>query len=273
MRDENRRRRWRVLGSVVAFILACAAVLAVTAPLAPRRPGLWQQALIGTLASLGAFALTVLFARRDQLRLDDVGAAPGSRSLLRFAVGFGIGLFLFALSKSILAAAVHLRWVRAPRVGPAAAVVALIAYLALACREELAFRGYPLRRLERPFGLWGAQLMVALAFAIEHRVGGWPWEQAIAGAGAGSLLFGMAAIATRGLAMPIGLHAAWNFGDWALGGKDTPGLWQAVVDAGHEGNAQRAGTLSYLAVVGASTLALWWFHRRRNNMDLDSKKC
>jgi len=33
----------------------------------------------------------------------------------------------------------------------------------------------------------------------------------------------MAALATKGLALPIGLHAAWNIGDWARGGKGTGG--------------------------------------------------
>jgi membrane protease YdiL (CAAX protease family) len=55
---------------------------------------------------------------------------------------------------------------------------------------------------------------VAFAFAVEHVVGGMRWLHAILGAGIGSLLLGMAALATRGLAMPISLHAAWNFGQW-----------------------------------------------------------
>jgi len=155
----------------------------------------------------------------------------------------------------------HVRWVRAPGVHPAQTTVTLLAYLALACREELAFRGYPLRRLEPLIGPWGAQLLVALVFAVEHVAGGSTWRQALVGPGVGSLLFGMAAITTRGLAVPIGLHAAWNLGDWARGGKGGSGLWTAVVREGFEGRAQLAGTISYLALMCSATLALWSWHR------------
>jgi membrane protease YdiL (CAAX protease family) len=68
----------------------------------------------------------------------------------------------------------------------------------------------------------------------------------------------MAAIATRGLALPIGMHAAWNFGDWMLGGKDSPGLWKAVVDEGYQGRDQLVRTIAYLAVMGSATLARAW---------------
>lgn len=260
--SENTSLRWRLLGRVVLFILGCAFVLAATAPLTRALPGLWPDLVLGTVASLGAFGLTVLFVRWERLHLEDVGAAPAWRSLPRFALGFLVGLFLVALSASVSAAIAHVRWVRAPGITFTATTVTLLTYIVLSCREELGFRGYPLRRLERFSGLWGAQVIVALVFAVEHMVGGWPWERALLGAGVGSLLFGMAAIATRGLALPIGLHAAWNFGDWMLGGKGSAGLWKPVVEEGRQGRAQLVGTIAYLAVIGSATLAFWIWHRR-----------
>lgn len=76
------------------------------------------------------------------------------------------------------------------------------------------------------------QWMVALVFAAEHRLGGSTWIHALLGAGVGSLLFGMASLATRGLALPIGLHAAWNFGQWVAGDKEFPGIWRSTVEQG-----------------------------------------
>ena len=151
-----------------------------------------------------------------------------------------------------------------PENGAVMAAITLIAYLALASREELAFHGYPLRRLEQSFGIWGAQLIVALVFALEHMVGGWPWTRALFGAGVGSLLFGMAAIATRGLAVPIGLHAAWNFGQSMMGLNGEPALWRAVVDNGQEQHIEHVRTISYVAVMGSATLAFWFWHRKTN---------
>ena len=261
--SEGHASRWLRLFRGVFFIVGCAIVLAVIAPLARGLPGLWKELAAGVLGSVGAFALTALFTRWERLRLGNVGAAPGRGSLPRLAVGFLIGLALFALWESTLAAFIHLRWVRAPATGAASLILALAAYLSLAGREELSFRGYPLRRWAQPFGLWGAQFLVALAFAAEHRVGGQPWLSALAGAGTGSLLFGMAAIATRGLALPIGLHAAWNFGDWLLGGKSSAGLWKPILEQRYKETAQLAGTISYLGVMTAAILAFWWWHRRR----------
>ena len=146
-------------------------------------------------------------------------------------------------------------------VGPIA--VTLITYVLLACREELAFRGYPLRRLYSSFGLWGSQAIVAVAFALEHVAGGSTWMNAILGAGVGSLLFGMAAIATRGLAVPIGLHAAWNFGDWMHGGKASGGLWRPIGPENYQARADIVAMGGYVAVMVASTATCWWLNRRR----------
>src|ERR1017187_6016840 len=50
-------------------------------------------------------------------------------------------------------------------------------YFALALREKFAFRGYPLRRLESAGGTWGALLLIAVVFTLEHTAGGWSWSR------------------------------------------------------------------------------------------------
>ena len=109
--------------------------------------------------------------------------------------------------------------------------------------------------------------MIAVLFAAEHRLGGSDWLRALLGPGVGSLLFGIAAIATKGLAMPIGLHAAWNFGQWILGLKEQPGMLTAIVEKGNEQHAEIVGFSSYLAVMGLATAGFWlWdIYRRRNS--------
>ena len=264
--SENKAFRWRLLGRVVLFFLSCALVLALTAPLTQKVPRPWGNLVLGIVAASGAFVLTVFFVRWEGLLLKNVGAAPARGSLLRFTSGFLVGLVLVAIYASISAAAGHVRWVRAPETGFLAASINLFTYIALAAREELGFRGYPLLRLQKFFGVWGAQIIVAIAFAAEHMAGGWPLSRAFLGAGVGSLLFGMAAIATRGLALPIGLHAAWNFGDWALGGKGPHGLWTVILKEGHQQRAQHIGTIGYLVVMGLATLAFWVWYRSRNKI-------
>lgn len=220
--------RCHALLRVSLFLIACAVLLASTAPIARQFPLLPPGVTIGALSSVGTFALTTLFTRWEGFRLADVGVAIRETSPLRFAVGFLLGLLLVALHMSVEALFGDVRWVRSEGVGLPNIATSLIIYLLLSCREELAFHGYPLRRLTPVFGLAISQLAVALVFSLEHIAGGSTWVQAFFGAGIGSLLFGMAALATRGLALPIGLHAAWNFGDWLHGGKDASGPWHPV---------------------------------------------
>ena len=65
-----------------------------------------------------------------------------------------------------------------------------------------------------------------------------------------------------GLAVPIGVHAAWNLGHWALGLKGSPGVWRVVVDEQHPRGAGFASILIYDAVMLSAALAFWLWHRR-----------
>jgi uncharacterized protein len=243
-------------------------VLALTSALPLARPGPGQELFIGSIASVGAFALTLLFVRRDGLRLSDVGAMPSCKSPSLLAIGFMLGLSLVAVHSCFVGVAGHVHWVRMSGLKADQVGLFLIGYLFLAAREELAFHGYPLRRLQSSSGVWPAQAMIAVVFAIEHMVGGWSYRQALWGAATGSLLFGMASIATRGLAVPIGIHAAWNVGDWMRGNRAEPGLWRPEIEAGFEGTASWAGIWSYVVVMALATLGFWCWHRTQEAANL-----
>lgn len=252
---------WRSLVHVLLFYISCVVLHIITGSIAPAGRGVRAVLFIGTVGSLGVLFLSLVFVRWDRIRLGDIGAWPDRQSLQRLALGFILGLLLVTLTSVILVVFGHVRWVRTGEGNFGEVALALMAYLALSCREELTFRGYPLRRLESVIGPWFAQLVVAVVFLIEHVAGGMTWSEAMAGAGMGALLFGMAAIATRGLAVPIGVHAAWNFGDWmrSSGGKTT-GFWKAVVEDGFEARAQVVGWTGYVSVMLLTTLAFWWWH-------------
>jgi membrane protease YdiL (CAAX protease family) len=249
---------------VVAFTVGCAILLAVsnsvTQPLADAR----RQLATGTIAAVGGFALTWLFTRWDKLRLTDVGAKPDPGSWVRLLIGFALGLLLVSVWASTYAAVGYVRWSRQPDFRYATLLISLLVFLALSSREELAFHGYPLRRLQSAWGIWPAQLFIAALFALEHVIGGSSWTNALLGPAIGSLLFGMAAIATEGLAVPVGIHAAWNLGHWALGFKDTPGLWQPITAPGEEDRAHAVGTVSYIVVMSLATFGFWSWHQTRD---------
>jgi hypothetical protein len=261
------RSNWITLGRVLLFFLICAFLLVAAGSICSKLPRQVSQVALGSITSVATLIVTWLFIRWDKLRLRDVGAFPNVRSMSRAIVGFAIGLLLVGAQTCFVLLGGHVQWVRGPSAGFVPVGVALAGYLTLASREELAFRGYPLRRLESSFGAWIAQLVVALAFAIEHVAGGATWANAILGAFVGSLLFGMAALVTRGLALPIGLHAAWNFGQWALGEKESPGMWRPTVERGYSAYVDHVGMISYLLVFGCAIVVLWVFGEWRGRSE------
>jgi membrane protease YdiL (CAAX protease family) len=261
--------RLRVLVHVVLFMFACAFALALMSAFVPKLPGMWSELCLGCGTSVIAFGLTALFVQWDGVTLADVGATPDRGSPRRLLVGFLIGSCIVGSWALICAASGYVRWSFQAAAGGSSALVALAAYLALACREELSFHGYPLRQLQRICGVWSGQVFVAIVFALEHRLGGSPWLQVIFGAFVGSLLFGMASIATRGLGVPIGVHTAWNFGTWLLGMKGQGGVWLQFVEPENEWSAEVFGMVAYVAVLGIATFLFWIYFRRASSVRSD----
>jgi uncharacterized protein len=246
------------------FLVACPVVLAFAGPLTKTASPLMGALVVGTISSFFTFLLTLLFVHWDGLNLRDVGACVSIHSTPRLLFGFVVGIALVTLQDSLIYAGGHTHWV-AVRPSPSLGFVllALAAYLMLALREELAFRGYPLRRLESEWGIWRALLLIGVAFTLEHTAGGWTWSHSLLGPPAGALLFGMAALATRGLAVPLGIHSAFNFGQWLMGQKEVAGPWQPVVDAGFTHQAETLGYIGYLVGTLIAVLGFWLWQRNR----------
>ena len=95
----------------------------------------------------------------------------------------------------------------------------LLLFAGVAIAEELLFRGFIFQRLLTGIGNWAAQLVVAVFFLLTHlnnpgMTGG---VKILAGINIflASILFGLAFLRTRSLAMPLGIHFVAN---WVQGG-------------------------------------------------------
>lgn len=88
-----------------------------------------------------------------------------------------------------------------------------LAFLFVGFFEEFGFRGYALFALTEGVGFWPAALALSFFFGYAHRSN--PGESAIGAfsAGAVGLLFCLILRRTGDLWMPIGLHAAWDWGE------------------------------------------------------------
>jgi uncharacterized protein len=149
-------------------------------------------------------------------------------------------------------------------------VVLLFAEVAIA--EELLFRGFIFQRLIAGLGEWPAQLILAGYFLLTHlnKPGMTGSIKIIASVNIflASILFGLAFIRTRNLAMPLGLHFMANMMQgsvlgFGVSGTDQSGLLEPIfagvpewLNGGQVG--LEASILGLICVVGALILLYMW---------------
>jgi membrane protease YdiL (CAAX protease family) len=222
-------------------------------------PKQWSQHLLVLIAAAVTFGLTILFVRWEGLKLKDVGVIPRRNSITRFFGGFLLGSILAILQAVLLLSFAPVKLLLYSKLNFSYILSGLLLYLLIALREELAFRAYPLRSLNYKLGAFYAQLIIAVIFIAEHVVAGMTWIEAILGAGTGAILFGVAALKTKGIALPMGIHAAWNFIQWCAGFKNETGIWQTVIEKGNETKVEQIGLICYLVVMWTAILIIYYF--------------
>lgn len=205
----NRDRKLRNGWWLAAFFLVLAILLfpAILAAAHFRREvTLWEQ------LALIAIATAVVQMLRRKPVTEVIGAMDG-RWVIGFAIGAALGGLLMALPALGLAAAGLARF-ELSTAAPRTLANAIALMLAVALAEELLFRGVLFQRLIDGLGVWPAQVLTALLFVLTHLNN--PGMEGATRVWAGcnifmaSMLFGLAFVRTRSLAMPIGLHFMAN---------------------------------------------------------------
>ncbi len=239
----------RVALFLVAYLLITWAA-AVPKSMVPARFG---DLTWGVVASLGLLALTRFVLAREQRDPQAVGIALDARSVWRLLAGVAMGVAVYSATFALISLTVGPIRLTAPTWPTARTwTVMLTSYLALSCMEELGFRAYALRTLASAIGPWRAQLGIVVAFGASHLLYGWSWSTIVFGVIPSAFLFGVVALRSGGLAMPIGLHAALNVTQWLVGAKDTLGIWTVSIDPAH---AARVTTVAPWIGLGVSALA------------------
>ncbi len=231
----------------------------------------WQLTAWGLVSSLGLIFLARLLMRSEGGSSASLSLAVRSSSLRRFAFGVLLGAASFGVHVLVMATlAGPIRFELVPGIGTLVALTYFARFLSTSCMEELGFRGYPLHRLTAKIGPWPAVFLTALAFGLSHLLYGWDLRTIAIGVVPPGLLWGMSAVATRGLAVPVGLHAAWNFASWSAGSRAETGPLRMILEDDALERTQAVGTVSYLAIFGALTAAFWFVHRRGVQQDAHS---
>ena len=169
------------------------------------------QAMIVMIASLTG----QLLRRRP---LTEMYGTFNWRWLKELCVGGLIGSALMLIPALILGIFGWVRWQWNPE-GILALLPSLLLFAGVAFAEELLFRGFVFQRLIAGLGQWPAQLIIAAYFLLTHLnnpgMTGNIKVMASINIFLASILFGLAFIQTKSLAMPIGLHWMAN---WVQGG-------------------------------------------------------
>lgn len=213
-------------------------------------------------ATLLTFLLILLFLKWQKLKLSGVGIILGKYSFSRFIFGYIIGFVMAASQALIVLFYGYFQLKLVQGITTTDILSPLFLYFFVACREELAFRSYSLRSLNISFGPVWALTIIGVIFIVEHVAGGMTWEMAILGSGAGAVLFGVSALKTKGLALSLGLHSAWNFGQWTFGFKNKPGIWEAVVEKGYEGEVENVGLIAFILVMLVAIIGVFVYYRK-----------
>jgi hypothetical protein len=224
----------------------------------------YQQAAIVLVASLICQALR----RRPFAEL--LGAFDW-RWPSQLLAGLAAGAALMAIPATFLAAGGWVTWNF--NGGWAAAIGAtLVTLTAAAAAEELLFRGFLFQRLTDGLGAWPAQILIAALFTLTHSDALAELGQLGYLAGANiflaSIMFGLAYLRTRSLALPLGLHFAANAMQgpvlgFGVSGGDAPGLLITTMrdaPAWLTGGAfgLEASVPGFVCVVSATVLLWMW---------------
>ncbi len=302
--DRERRLRagWRLLLFVVLLVVLGSLVqltlVLATGPLLER-----LARMLGVEVSRGldgmsvALAITAAVAVAgwllDRRRFADFGFHLCRGWWLDFCFGLGLGALLMG---AIFAVEWSLGWVRVTEVwrtsGGLPFVVAifvpLIAFLLVGYYEEVLVRGYLLRNLAEGlgFGRIGSRRALLLAWLLTSALFGFlhagnPNANVVSSfnIGLAGLFLGLGILLTGELAIPIGLHIAWNFFQGNVFGFPVSGIRasEATVFAIHQtgpalwtGGAfgPEAGIIGLMAIAVGCGLTLLWLRWRNGRIAL-----
>jgi len=262
-KESGKSRKWYyTLARVILFYICSIAVLIFTSIFTKNVSAKIADQLSILCATILTFILVLIFTHWEKLKLKDVGIIPGRKSTMRFFTGFSAGLLMAVIQALIVLGFGHFQLKLVPKITIAEIFLLLLLYLFVACREELVFRSYSLRSLGYSLTPIIALIIITVIFILEHVVSGMTWKMAMLGSGAGGILFGLAALKTKGIALPVGLHSAWNFGQWSLGFKNKPGIWEAIIDKGYETKVENIGLAAFLFVTALAIAGVFIFYKK-----------
>jgi membrane protease YdiL (CAAX protease family) len=210
----NSERQLRSGWWILLFFVGLASLLVPTLLIAQQHEMdvsiSWQAAIV--------LLVSILCQLLRQKPLAELLGSFDVRWLKELFLGILLGSALMLIPAFLLGVFGWVDWRWSPmNLSVLASSASLFAGVAVA--EELLFRGFVFQRLISGLGMWPAQLITAAFFLLSHvnNPGMTGSTKVIAGINIflASIMFGLAFVRTKSLAMPLGLHWMAN---WVQGG-------------------------------------------------------
>jgi membrane protease YdiL (CAAX protease family) len=264
------RNGWKVSAYLLGTALTMLILGLILHPLRAAWPRLPQVLPEGWIGAAAALTVARLALHLEGETFASLGLKPDRRFLRDLAFGTLGGVALIVTSAAIVYGFGGFHAVRTPGVGLQGLLQGAWLFLAVACFEEILFRGYPFQRAVRGFGFTGAQWVFAACFALVHwgnpGMHGATKVWATLNIGLAAVLLAFCWRRTGSLALPIGVHLGWN---WAQGcllgfgvsGTSIQGWWTPVFHGRPEwltgGTFGLEASLPCALVCAAAVVGLW----------------
>lgn len=201
----------------VLFCTGFTVLFMLCAPISSLFPKMFERFGYGIVGTLVAFVTTYLYLKYDKLRFPDVGLKFESGTVFKFLAGIVIGIIIMGIlaltSVYFSGADIEIN----PNSNFFNFILMTLSLIPLALMEELGFRAYPLEILKDKLGIRLSIFITSILFALYHIANGWTVATSFYGPGVWGLIFGLAAIYSKGIAMPTGIHYALNLTTSAFG--------------------------------------------------------
>ncbi|WP_340677344.1 type II CAAX endopeptidase family protein [Paraglaciecola sp.] len=196
------------IAKVILFWLAFFLVLNGLGGLSANVPQNMKFLLGACVLIVTSMLVSMYLLKTEHSKLSSIGFTWGTNTARRLILGtvLGmavVGIMLFTLT---LFSPITIERVANPDYWNSMGWAALVLFV-LALMEEIAFRSYPLVRLSESLGTRASIYITSIVFAFYHGLD----PANLLGPGVWGLFFGLAAIKTKGIALPLGLHFGLNF--------------------------------------------------------------
>lgn len=235
-------------------------------------PNDFERLAHGIIGTLAAFLTTVLFLKFDRKQFSDVGLTFERNTVAKFVIGVITGIVIMGLLATSVMYFTHVAIEVNRRSDLLHFLLVTTPLLPLAFMEELGFRAYPLEILKSKIGVRSSIIITSVLFALYHIANGWSIASSFYGPGVWGLVFGLAAVYSRGIAMPTGIHYAANLTTSAFGAaNNTTSIWivrQTNISATKQPGTDWITILPALALFIFALLCLELYMRRKNAFPL-----